>query len=53
MKAIVDAVARRDEPGARDAATALLEHGTTSVLELIETLRAADQRREPEIGALP
>lgn len=45
-KAIVDAVARRDEPGARKAAAALLEHGTTSVLELIETLRAADQRRE-------
>lgn len=46
MKAIVDAVARRDEAGARKAAAALLEHGTASVLELIETLRAADQRRE-------
>lgn len=52
MKAIVDAVARRDETGARKAATALLEHGTASVLELIETLRAADQRRDPERGAV-
>jgi len=55
MQAIVDAVARRDEAGARDAATALLEHGTSSVLELIETLRAADQRRDTDLekGALP
>lgn len=55
MKAIVDAVARRDEAGARKAATALLEHGTESVLELIETLRAADKRREHdnEKGAVP
>jgi GntR family transcriptional repressor for pyruvate dehydrogenase complex len=50
MKAIVDAVARRDEAAARKAAAALLEHGTASVLELIETLRAADQRREDPVA---
>ncbi len=46
MKAIVDAIVRRDEGGARKAAAALIEHGTASVLALIETLRAAD-RRDP------
>ena len=50
MKAIVDAVARKDENAARKAAAALVEHGTASVLELIEVLRAADGRRDEKAG---
>jgi DNA-binding FadR family transcriptional regulator len=51
MRALVDAVARRDENGARKAAAALVEHGTAAVLELLETLRAAEKRRADEEGA--
>jgi len=50
MKGIVDAVARKDENAARKAAAALVEHGTASVLELIEVLRAADGRRDEKAG---
>lgn len=48
MRALTDAVARRDENGARKAAAALVEHGTSSVIELLETLRAAEKRRTDE-----